>query len=176
MSRPEDMWTWRGQARPAFAVPPGPGQESVWDYPRPPVLVPDPRRVEVHAPDGRLLVATTRAQRLLETASPPTFYLPPDELAMDLLVRVAGRSLCEWKGEAGYWALKADSSTPVAWSYEAPRPAFAAIRGWIAFYPDRVACTVAGELVRPQPGRFYGGWITSELVGPFKGDPGSGGW
>ena len=170
------MWTWRGQARPAFAVAPGPGQESVWDYPLPPVLVPDARRVEVHAPDGGLIAATTRAQRLLETASPPTFYLPPDEVAAALLVRVSGRSMCEWKGEAGYWALKASPAVPVAWSYESPGSAFAAIRGWIAFYPDRVACTVAGEAVRPQPGRFYGGWITKELVGPFKGDPGSGGW
>jgi uncharacterized protein (DUF427 family) len=113
--------------------------------------------------------------RVLETASPPTFYIPPDDVERERLVPVRGRSHCEWKGEARYWALEPDGE-PVAWSYPDPYPEFAVIRDWLAFYPGRVECRVDGERVRPQPGRFYGGWITDELVGPFKGEPGSEGW
>jgi uncharacterized protein (DUF427 family) len=172
---PEAMWQYRGQKRPDFAIAPGPGEESVWDYPRPPRLVPDARRIEVRA-GGVLIACSTAAMRILETASPPTVYLPSADVDMSQLVRIAGSSGCEWKGVAGYWALAANPRTPVGWSYESPLPAFAAIRGALSFYPALLECTVDGERVRPQPGGFYGGWITKEIVGPVKGVSGSGNW
>jgi uncharacterized protein (DUF427 family) len=170
------MWEHTGHGRPDFAVEPGPGQESVWDYPRPPRLERDARLVEVASPDAPL-ARTHHALRVLETASPPTFYLPPEDVQRDRLVPVPGRSFCEWKGEAVYWALAAaPDAGPVAWSYPAPREPFAALRDRLAFYPGRVACRVDGERVRPQPGEFYGGWVTDDVVGPFKGEPGTGHW
>ncbi|MCL4799453.1 MAG: DUF427 domain-containing protein [Burkholderiales bacterium] len=173
---PEAMWEYRGQKRPPFAEAPGPGQESVWDYPRPPRLVADARRVEVRA-GGATIARSARAVRVLETASPPTFYLPPEDVDRTLLVPAPGRSVCEWKGAARYWALAhAPEEGAVAWSYPDPVPAFAALRDHLAFYPGRVECYVAGERVRPQAGRFYGGWITRELAGPFKGEPGTERW
>ncbi len=168
------MWSYSGQRRPDFAVEPGPGQESVWDYPRPPALVPCSRRVEVSAAD-RLIAVSRRTVRILETASPPTFYLPPEDVDWSLLDAVAGSSFCEWKGRAGYFALRGRQSV-VAWSYPEPTPEFAAIAGYVSFYPGRVRCTVDGETVRPQPGDFYGGWVTEDVVGPFKGEPGTGHW
>ncbi|MEM8816196.1 MAG: DUF427 domain-containing protein [Pseudomonadota bacterium] len=168
------MWKNIGAQRPAFALEPGPGQESVWDYPRPPVLVPDPRLIEVYADDS-LLISTRQAYRVLETASPPTFYLPPEKLLPRSLVSTPGRSFCEWKGEAVYWALEG-LAEPVAWSYPEPSAPFQPIRDYLGFYPGRVRCFVAGERVRPQPGGFYGGWITEEIVGPVKGEPGTGHW
>jgi len=169
------MWHYTGKARPGFAIEPGPGQESVWDYPRPPALRDDNREVEVR--DGEVKLAHSRhTVRVLETASPPTFYLPPADVRMDQLVPAAGSSFCEWKGSASYWALARDPGVPVAWSYASPDPAFHRIKDHIAFYPGRIACFVDGERVRPQPGHFYGGWITAEVVGPFKGEPGTGHW
>jgi uncharacterized protein (DUF427 family) len=171
------MWHYRGQQRPPFARQPGPGQESVWDYPRPPLLVPDTRRVEVFAGDWRV-GGSSRALRVLETASPPTFYLPPEELDLTLLCPSAERSACEWKGTARYWVLAGptDGARLVAWSYATPPARYAAMAGYLAFYPGRVRCFVDGERVRPQPGGFYGGWITDEVVGPFKGEPGTEHW
>jgi len=167
-------WQYDGRVRPPFAVVPGPGQESVWDYPRPPRLAADTRLVEVR--HGEIVIATTRAaQRVLETASPPSFYLPPADVTEGVLVPAPGTSHCEWKGRARYWALH-EGGTPVAWTYDDPTPAFASIRGWFGFYPARVACHVDGERVRPQPGGFYGGWLTREIVGPVKGAPGTGHW
>ncbi len=168
------MWSYTGGGRPPFAVAPDPGQESVWDYPRPPRIVADARRVVVRAGE-RLLADTVRAHRVLETASPPTFYLPPEDVAMTHLVPVAQRTRCEWKGTARYFAL-AGCDEAVAWCYPAPTDAFASLAGHVAFYPGRVACTVDGQPVRSQPGGFYGGWITDEIVGPWKGEPGTGGW
>lgn len=170
------MWQHRGDDRPAFAVVPGPGQESVWDYPRPPDIVPDARLVEVRH-GGVVVASSRRACRIRETASPPTFYLPPADVVAGTLVPVAGGSVCEWKGRASYFAL-ADrpEGPPVAWSYAAPTAAFASIRGWLSFYPDRVECRVGGERVRAQGGGFYGGWVTDEIVGPWKGAPGTGAW
>ncbi len=170
-------WAHRGAGRPPFAVIPDPGQESVWDYPRPPRLALDDRDVVVKF--GPLVVATTRrAIRVLETASPPTFYLPWSDVVPGLLEATAGTSWCEWKGEARYWTLVVAGRRleRVAWSYPAPQPGFAAIREHVAFYASRLDCFVAGERVRPQPGAFYGGWITAEVVGPFKGEPGTAGW
>jgi len=170
-------WRWTGAGRPPFAAVPGPGEESVWDYPRPPRLVADPRHVVVRA--GDVVVADTRrALRVCETASPPTWCLPPDDVRTDLLVAGAGASHCEWKGVARYWSLRAGERLleRCAWSYPDPLPAFAALRDHLGFYPRALECTVDGVRVRPQPGRFYAGWITPEIVGPWKGDPGSEGW
>lgn len=155
-------------------VEPGPGQESVWDYPRPPAVVPFDGLVRVvHA--GREVARTTRAVRVLETSQPPAFYLPPDDVDLTRLTRGDGRSWCEWKGPATYWRL--DGTPDVAWSYEQPTPDFEAIRGHLAFYAQKVdECWVDDEQVQPNPGNFYGGWITSRVVGPFKGGPGTLGW
>jgi uncharacterized protein (DUF427 family) len=172
------LWRYVGEARPPFAVLPGPGQVSVWDFPRPPRLVPDAREVVVMAGDTE--VARTRhALRLLETASPPTFYLPAHDVRVDLLRPACGASHCEWKGEAAYWSVQQPDGRlleGVAWSYPHPLPPYQALAGHFAFYPQQLVCLVDGECVQPQPGRFYAGWITPELVGPFKGEPGSGGW
>jgi len=170
------MWRFHGQARPEFAAAPGPGQESVWDYPRPPRIEPDERLVEVsHA--GRRIASSTCCLRVLETASPPTFYLPPSAVDLTLLARLQASTVCGWKGAATYWRVAgAPDAQAVGWSYDKPTPAFAALRGHFSFYPGRVECIVAGERVRPQPGGYYGGWITRDVVGPFKGDPGTMGW
>lgn len=172
------MWQHTGQARPPFAEVPRAGQESVWDYPRPPALVDDPRRVRVRA--GEVVVAdSVRAVRVLETASPPTFYLPPEDVASDLLQRAPGSSVCEWKGRAAYWTVALPGGRRLeaaGWSYPQPDARFARIAGWLSFYPVRLCCTVAGERVRPQPGGFYGGWLTDEIAGPVKGEAGSSGW
>ena len=166
-------WHFRGRTRPAFAQPPGPGEESVWDYPRPPGIAPEPRRVRV-SHEGRVLADSTLAVRVLETASPPTFYIPPEDVDKTLF-RPSGRTtLCEWKGVAREFDL-ADRAG-VAWAYFDTFPDFRAITGYFSFYPARVCCTVDGEAVRPQPGGYYGGWLTHEVVGPVKGEPGSESW
>lgn len=170
------MWQYTGKERPPFAEAPGPGQESVWDYPRPPALVGCDALVEVF--NGESLLASSRGtQRVLETASPPTYYLPPDSVDWSQLVQTQGSSFCEWKGAATYWALTNNPGGPVVgWSYESPSDSFAAITGYLSFYPRLLACKVDGERVHPQPGGFYGGWVTSKVAGPFKGDPGTGHW
>ena len=171
------MWRWVGDERPPFAIAPGPDQESVWDYPRPPRVAADAREVIVKV--GTTEVARTkRALRMLETASPPTFYLPFADIDMRLLEPASGSSSCEWKGEARYFSVRTerDLLTAVAWSYPEPYPEYSVLRDHLSFYPGRIECTVDGVRVEPQPGKFYGGWITPELVGPFKGEPGSGGW
>ncbi|MFT5197343.1 MAG: hypothetical protein ACI85U_004384 [Candidatus Promineifilaceae bacterium] len=170
-----EKWTYRGQHRPPFAHEPGPGQESIWDYPRPPALVPDGRLVIVQSVAG-MIAETHKAVRICETAGPPTFYIPPADINFDLLVEIAGTSMCEWKGQARYWALPAHVNEVVGWDYPEPFPEFASIAGFLSFYPGRIRCTVDGEIVRPQPGGFYGGWITAEIVGPFKGEPGTQSW
>ena len=170
-------WSNTGRARPHFAVEPKPGEESVWDYPRPPRIGRDDRLVEVKV--GHVAVASTReASRVLETASPPTFYLPPASIDPSLLERANGSSHCEWKGVAAYWdvVVAGERLRAVAWSYPDPYPEFESLRDHVSFYPGRIACFVDGERVRPQPGGFYGGWVTSEIVGPFKGGAGSEGW
>lgn len=170
------MWQYTGKERPPFAEAPGPGQESVWDYPRPPALRHCGALVEVF--NGESLLASTRGSlRALETASPPTFYLPPNSLDQGQLLQAQGSSFCEWKGAATYWALANNPDGPVVgWSYESPSDSFAAIKGYLSFYPGLLTCKVDGERVEPQPGGFYGGWVTSTVVGPFKGDPGTGHW
>ena len=156
-------------------IEPRAGQESVWDYPRPPALKRDNRLVEVM--NGESVVARTRASwRVMETASPPTFYIPPADVDWDQLIRTEGSSICEWKGAAQYWALPNRPDIPIAWNYPRPRARFEKLKGYASFYPGRITCFVDGELVGAQPGRFYGGWITTDVVGPFKGEPGTGHW
>ena len=170
------MWKYNGAERPPFADEPGPGQESVWDYPRPPILVTCHQAIEVLHGDVSL-ARTVAALRVLETASPPTYYLPAGDVDWTLLHRTEDRSFCEWKGVATYWALAANPAAgPVGWSYERPSEPFAAIDGYVSFYPGRIACYVDGERVAAQPGGFYGGWVTSTIVGPIKGTPGTGHW
>jgi uncharacterized protein (DUF427 family) len=156
-----------------------PGQESVWDYPRPPALEPSSRRLRI-VHHGIVIADTVRALRTLETSHPPTWYLSPADIAMAVLQPSSQHgSVCEWKGCAVYWdVVVADMRlAAVGWSYPRPTPRFERLRDHIAFYAapfDDV--TIDGETVRPQPGGFYGGWITSDLAGPFKGVPGSQFW
>ena len=159
-------------------VRPGPGQESVWDYPRPPRLeaVVLPVRVEL---DGLVVAASTRALRVCETSSPPCYYIPPDDVDLDRILPSTRTSFCEWKGLASYWTVRSPTreAKDAAWSYPAPTAGFEKLRDYLAFYPRRMdGCYVGAHRVEPQPGFYYGGWVTPELVGPFKGVPGSEGW
>ena len=173
-----EKWRNHPRIRPAEIVPAEPGQESVWDYPRPPRVEPvaQPVRVEF---GGRVIAATRRALRVCETSSPPVYYLPPDDVDLGCLVPSERTSFCEWKGVARYWSVQTEarSAKDAAWSYPAPYPGYESIRDYLAFYPRRMdACFVGEERVIPQPGFYYGGWVTSNLVGPFKGVPGSESW
>jgi uncharacterized protein (DUF427 family) len=158
---------------------PQPGQESVWDYPRPPACLPSARHIVVRS-GSQVIADTCAAWRVLETSHPPTWYLPRADVTTHAVTRSDARStFCEWKGAATYWdVLLEDGQVLVAaaWSYETPSPGYAAITGHLAFTPSRLTCTVDGELVRPQEGGFYAGWITDDVVGPFKGGPGTVGW
>ncbi len=158
--------------------PVGPGQESVWDYPRPPSAEVTPRRVVVEI-GGQVVADTTRAVRVCETSHPPVYYVPREDVVPGVLEQARGSSYCEWKGAATYWDVVVDGRrhASAGWSYERPTPGYEHLRGAVAFYPSRVdRATVDGEQVRSQAGDFYGGWITDEVVGPFKGEPGTLGW
>lgn len=164
--------------RPTELTVPGPGQESVWDYPRPPRVerVDSTVRVEF---GGEVIAESDAALRVLETASPPTVYIPPRDVRTRYLVPSPRRSFCEWKGAARYWSLRVGSraAADAAWSYPAPAAGFEALEDHLSFYPGRVdACYLGNERVQPQPGSFYGGWITSNILGPFKGEPGTEAW
>lgn len=159
-------------------IEPAPGQESVWDYPRPPALVPDHRRVRIELA-GITIADTTRALRVLETSHPPAFYLPLADVRRDLLRSANGSSFCEWKGAAAYVdvVVGAQVASEAGWFYPDPSERYAALADHVAFYAGRVdRATVGSVVVTPQPGGFYGGWITPEVVGPFKGEPGTHGW
>jgi uncharacterized protein (DUF427 family) len=159
-------------------IEPGPGQESVWDYPRPPRVEESAERVEVELA-GNVVASTATSWRVLETSHPPTYYLPLAAFADGVLRPAHGASWCEWKGVASYYDLVAGERVAprAAWTYRKPTPGFAVIRGAIAVMPGLVdRCTVAGEIVRPQAGGFYGGWVTDRVVGPFKGEAGTSGW
>ena len=164
---------------PPHRIPPGPGQESVWDYPRPPALVACRRRVRVQL-FGGLILDTTSALRVLETSHPPTIYVPPGDVRPGLLRQSHARpSVCEFKGVARYVdAVDGDRRVAaIGWSYPDPVDAYAALRDHIAFYPSRVqAAWLGDELVQAQESDFYGGWVTTDLIGPFKGPPGTRGW
>jgi len=157
---------------------PAAGQESVWDYPRPPRLEKVSERLRVIF-NGQTIADTDAGYRVLETSHPPVYYIPPADIAHQYLLVAPGHSWCEFKGQANYWSLDVDGKRAenVAWSYAAPSPAFAAIAGHLAFYASRVdAGWVGQERVQPQEGDFYGGWIMSRIVGPFKGGAGTWGW
>lgn len=177
---------WAPRTRPPggrMAVPPGPGQESVWDYPRPPAVVPTGEHVVVLL--GATVVADTRrALRVLETSHPPTYYLPLADVETDALVLAPGvATWCEFKGRAVYFDVLGAASDGgrlvrprAAWSYPSPSRGYEVLTDHVAVYPGRFTCTVDGELVEAQEGDFYGGWRTSRVVGPFKGGAGTLGW
>lgn len=159
-------------------IEPLPGQESIWDYPRPPV-VERVRKVLKAEFGGTTIAETAYGLRVLETASPPVFYFPPDDVRTDLLEPSPVRTICEWKGVARYWTVRVGErlAGEAAWSYPEPRPGYAELAGYFAFFARKMdACRVGSEAVRPQEGSFYGGWITSDVVGPFKGAPGTEHW
>lgn len=160
-------------------IPPGPDQESVWDYPRPPRIEPVPETIQIYAL-GELIAETKAAYRILETSHPPSYYLPPTDIRMDWMRKLGGGgSFCEYKGRAHYYDLEIAGQriSKLAWAYAAPSRSYAALTDHLAFYAHKTdRCLVGGELVSPQPGNFYGGWITSKVVGPFKGEPGTWGW
>ncbi|MEO1592085.1 MAG: DUF427 domain-containing protein [Cyanobacteria bacterium J06632_22] len=159
-------------------IEPGPGQESVWDYPRPPALEPVSERIRVVL--GTITLAdTVRSQRVLETSHPPVYYIPPADIQMQYLQQTAKASFCEWKGMAKYYTVQVGDHAVVdaAWAYGEPTSRFVDIADYIAFYPSKMsACYVDEEQVQSQVGDFYGGWITSKIVGPFKGGVGTWGW
>jgi uncharacterized protein (DUF427 family) len=152
--------------------------ERVWDYPRPPRLEAVPQRIRIVL-GGETIADTSAAFRVLETTHPPSYYLPPDAFAPGALVKSARSSFCEWKGRAAYWTIRGGGKIAVdaGWSYPAPSPAFAAMRDHVAVYAAAMdACFVGDEQVTPQPGGFYGGWVTANLIGPFKGSAGTEFW
>lgn len=173
------LWNHTGDERPPFATSPKAGEESVWDYPRPPRIIADSREVIVRVGDVEL-ARTRNAVRVLETASPPTFYIPFADARRVLLVASpeSRATQCEWKGRSRYWSVIDGDALlrDVAWSYQTPTAPFAEIADCFSVYPGRLACFVNGERVRPQEGGFYGGWVTGEIVGPWKGGPGTSGW
>jgi uncharacterized protein (DUF427 family) len=156
---------------------PAPGQESVWDYPRPPRLEHCNQHVKVQF-NGRTIAESRWSVRILETSLAPSYYIPPDDINFDLLERRARTTWCEWKGKAHYYDVKVDDAIAAnaAWAYSEPTSPYEEIKEYLSFYPSRVECYVDGELAAPQPGAFYGGWVTSQVVGPFKGEPGTEFW
>jgi len=173
IERARAKWRYRGHDLPDFAEPAGPGEESVWCFPRPPVIeaVADLLRV-VH--QDAIVAETLTGVRILETAGAPTYYFPPVDVDEALLERTAGESLCEWKGIANSYRIGRQS--PAAWCYRDTFPEFESIRGWYGFYPAKLICHIGDEQAQPQPGGYYGGWVTSHLKGPIKGGPGTDHW
>lgn len=170
-------WRYRGAERPPFAHAPAPGQRSVWDFPRPPRV--QARGVEVRVACAGVEIGRSRAAvEVLETAGAPTVYLPPTDVDEVLLETTAPGSLCEWKGLASGVNVRTSQSVrrDVGWRYLACFPEFVTIAGWYSFYPGSIDCWVGDERVVPQPGGFYGGWVTSDLAGPIKGESGSEAW
>ncbi|MEM7362434.1 MAG: DUF427 domain-containing protein [Pseudomonadota bacterium] len=167
-----DKWQYNGRQRPPFADPVSEGQESVWDFPRPPAIERVEPALEVRHGD-KVIAATRGGVRVLETAGAPTYYFPPEDVDMAIVKTGDVVSLCEWKGAAQSLLIDGDE---IGWRYAQMFPAFKDLYLWPSFYPAKVACFVGTEAVKPQPGGFYGGWVTSNLVGPIKGVPGSAGW
>jgi uncharacterized protein (DUF427 family) len=171
---------WRNFPRehPQNVISPAPGQESVWDYPRPPLVEASIRHIRVYFTD--ILVADSRrTKRVLETAGPPVYYIPQEDIQMAYLEPALNRALCEWKGFSQYWIVHVGESIVLnaAWSYPEPWKGYESIQDNIAFNATMMsACYVDDMEVVPQPGEYYGGWITPEIVGPFKGIPGSERW
>ncbi len=159
-------------------IEPKAGQESVWDYPRPPKLERTNKTLKIVF-NGEIIAETNSAFRVLETSHPPVYYFPPEDVRMEFLTAGANSSFCEWKGRAGYYGLRVGDQTVenAAWFYPQPTKSFAEIKNYLAFYPSKMdACYVDDELVEAQEGDFYGSWITKDIVGPFKGGAGTWGW
>ena len=159
-------------------IEPAPGQESVWDYPRPPRVERTPERIVVRL-GGAVVADTTDAVRVLETSHPPAYYLPREAFVPGALTPADGSSWCEFKGRASYLDVRGDGivASAAAWYYPTPSPGYESLLGRVSLYPGRMdSCEVDGETVVAQEGGFYGGWITSRVVGPFKGAPGTLGW
>ena len=156
----------------------GPGQESVWDYPRPPSLEDSSSRIRILV-GGITIADSIRTKRVLETSHPPVYYIPPDDIDTDYLLTSKHRSFCEWKGQASYYSVIVPGKNieQAGWYYPSPTARFSTMEGFVAFYPSKMdACFVDDEQVVAQEGDFYGGWITSKIVGPFKGALGTRGW
>jgi uncharacterized protein (DUF427 family) len=164
---------------PSHRIEPGPGEESVWDYPRPPRLEQSDKQVKVIF-NGVVIAESQRPLRILETSHPPVYYVPPEDVQLDAYFKPTERAtFCEWKGAASYYTIVVGkkSAANAAWYYAHPRHPYEALAGYVAFYPGKMdACFVNGEQVQPQEGDFYGGWITHEIVGPFKGGLGTRAW
>ncbi|SCY37680.1 Uncharacterized conserved protein, DUF427 family [Nonlabens sp. Hel1_33_55] len=176
LQKARDGWNNRGNSRPPFAIEPKEGQRSVWDFPRPPVIEEVKERALVKYL-ANTIVDSQNALAVLETANPPTYYIPQEDINMDLLEQIPGKSsFCEWKGLATYWTLKENKNQLVAWSYANPFQEFKVLKDYLAFYPQHLECLVGESPVKAQPGKFYAGWITPDLTGPFKGDSGTGHW
>ena len=159
-------------------IEPGPGQESVWDYPRPPRLEDSSKRVQVMF-NGVVIADSCNTKRILETSHPPTYYIPQEDVKMEYFSRTDRATFCEWKGRAAYFTITVgdQQAVDVAWCYPSPSDRFAGVADYIALYPGRMeACYIDGEKVQAQAGDFYGGWITKDIVGPFKGGLGTWGW
>ena len=159
-------------------IEPEPGQESVWDYPRPPRLEDSPKQIQVIF-NGIVIADTQRAKRVLETSHPPVYYIPPEDIKIEYLTPSIRNSWCEWKGQAAYYNVSVGDKRVenAAWYYPRPESSFESLKGYVAFYPSLMdACYVDGERVQSQAGDFYGGWITSDIVGPFKGEAGTSFW
>lgn len=176
LQKAREGWTNTGSKRPPFAIEPKEGQRSVWDFPRPPIIEKVRKSIVVKY-QGKRILDSQNALAVLETASPPTYYIPNCDIEMGLLVKIPGKtSMCEWKGNAIYWALKNTINRPIAWSYPNPFPEFEDLNEHIAFYPQHLECYIDGKPVEAQAGEFYAGWITPDLTGPFKGEIGTGHW
>ena len=163
--------------RPKY-IQPGPGQESVWDYPRPPRLEDVSQQIRVVF-NGVILADTQQAKRVLETSHPPVYYIPPEDIKMEYLSLTDRATMCEWKGQARYYSVQVENkkAANAAWFYPSSTDEFKSIRNYVAFYPSRMeVCYIGDEQVQAQAGDFYGGWITRNIVGPFKGEPGTWGW
>lgn len=159
-------------------IEPGPGQESAWDYPRPPAIEPVTNRILVIF-GGEVIADTRRAIKYTETYHPPTYYIPPDDVKSVFLLDSPKVTVCEYKGGARYYDLRTarKSEAAAAWYYPTPKKGYEPLAGHVAFYPQKMdECSVDGEAVDCQEGSFYGGWITSQVTGPFKGGVGTVGW
>ncbi len=159
-------------------IEPEPGQESVWDYPRPPRIMRSHQKIRVIF-NGVTIADSCNTYRILETSHPPVYYIPPEDIQLQYLQSSSQKSFCEWKGYASYYNVTVGDKQVInaAWYYPQPNVEFAQIQNYIAFYPSKMdACYVNDELVQSQPGDFYGGWITKDIVGPFKGGQGTWGW
>lgn len=166
-------WRFTGVERPSFADPCGLGEESVWDYPRPPRIERMRAVVEVFA--GDVCIAKSKeAMRVCETAGAPTWYLPPHDVDESFVSYDGSQSVCEWKGIAQGFSVAGTRNA--GWRYTHMFAEFAELYLWCGFYPGKLKCLVDGVLVQPQPGGYYGGWVTPGLTGPIKGGPGSSGW